>query len=930
YYDSFLREAMQVANSSALFLQHNLRMSRAQIYQIVHENVSLHPIVFGSAVAFDFDPDEIQKSGLFFAPYAYRSIRDGKESIVTIDIAKTTDYTDADWEWWDNAELEKTGFWTAPYFSEDESKQLMATYAVPILDDNEFVGVTTVDIALNPLKQIVSKALSLDMDFLIINRNGEYLSGQNSTDILSRSIFDETKNKSIIGLKSLVDRMMDGEYGMEIVTGWETGKHEKQWVFYRTIPMTGWHLVIKVDEQKIIQKARDDVLHIATLMLATLIIIIIVIWLVVGRMTSPLERLTKSVKKFSTGKMETIADTNRKDEIGLLARNFAQMAKDLVKREADLRQARSQGFSRIVQQLTGQYFYFTHDKSGEMTYVSNEVETILGYSVDDFKTNYNRYLTLNPINLEAKRRTQKLLQGLQHEFSEIEMIDAKGDLHQIELIEVPVQNEHQEIIGVEGMAHDVTSRKIEEEKFKVLFESSSEANILFNDSGILDCNQAFLNLFNYKTKEDIVGYYPYQLCPETQTDGRNSGEVIRSALLLTFEESTQRVHLELQKADGSLFSSEISITSFTVSDHLFYIAIIYDLTERIQTEQEILAAKNEAERANNAKSTFLSNMSHELRTPLNGVLGYTQVLQDSTELTQIQGQNLNAIESCSHHLLSLINDVLDISKIESGFVKITQSHFELSNFLQEVYHIVKPKSQHKGLDLIIEKSESCPTYIYTDKTKLKQILINLINNAIKFTEQGHVCLIVLPEISDDHSASLKFEVKDSGIGIDQHDQEMIFEAFKQTEQGIGEGGTGLGLAISQHLAKVLQYTPIKLVSHFGEGSNFSFKIPLTDIEDSELYNLEIMQSEQVHIDTLTSIEEDKPVTSDILNQIGLDLLSQISKSSRLGDIQTLNQSITEVFEYSETLANMLKNWANNFEFKKIESHILELINQLKD
>jgi len=878
HYASYLRETMQIARSTAAFLQNNSRMTKKQLFDIVLNNVKLSKLVFGSAVAFDYI--KLDRQEAFFAPYAYRS----KNEIVTIDIATVTDYTRTDWQWWNRARKENQAIWTDPYYSRESGNILMATYAVPIFDQGVFTGVTTVDLELKPLEQSVSELLPTDLELMIVTKAGEYLYHKDQQQILSRSIFDDAKQFQQPEIAQLGELMIAGKTGMVKVSGWGD-KDKAQWIFYRPIPLTHWSFAVRVDEEKILKRVREEGINIALILLLSLIVIVAVIWLVIGRVTAPLASLTRNVKDISLGHMDTVIKIERDDEIGLLSQNFSQMAKDLGKREDELRKARSRGFSRIVQQLSGKYFYYTHDRDGKMTFVSPEVEEILGYDTEDYLANYKNYLTDNVINNQAKNSTQLLLKGHQQDTSEIEILCRHGKLHHLEIIEVPVVDENNSIIAIEGMAHDITERKKEEEKFRVLFESSSEANILFDELSILDCNHAFLELFAYQSKKDIVGQPTSDLCPEFQPDGIISKQLLADTMSNAFNQQGQKLLITQKRCNGELFPAEISITALTISDSQFYIGIIHDLTARKKAEQEIIRAKEAAEEANRAKSEFLSNMSHELRTPLNGVLGYAQLLQNDSNNTPKQSESLVAIESCGQHLLTLINDVLDLSKIESGNLELNLSDFELKKFLQGVYNIVSPRAEKKGLELQLDIDLRVPRIIRSDATKLRQILVNLMGNAIKFTAKGQVLLRVKPFKQDGQTLEhILFSVVDTGIGIEKDKLHHIFDAFKQAQEGFDAGGTGLGLAISRHLTKALGCSEIGVMSEVGKGSTFEFSMPLEkvdqeqELEDESDYSGQEIPRLAAGQDLWVLVVDDRETNRDILTEILLTAGFKVEKA----------------------------------------------------
>lgn len=260
------------------------------------------------------------------------------------------------------------------------------------------------------------------------------------------------------------------------------------------------------------------------------------------------------------------------------------------------------------------------------------------------------------------------------------------------------------------------------------------------------------------------------------------------------------------------------------------IGVSADITEQKLAEEALIEARNVADAANEAKSRFLSSMSHELRTPLNGVLGYAQILRRDQAVDVEHQDALNAIESCGRHLLGLINDVLDLSRIESGGLQLNVESTHLPKLLDEVFAIVMPRADGKGLSLECLPADDIPRHIKVDAGKLRQILVNLLGNAVKFTEEGFVRLIVRL-----HGERLYLEVSDSGPGIEEDEQAEIFTPFHQATAGLRQGGSGLGLSISRSLVQALG-GELSLDSRLGEGSRFWFDIPVhmaTDVIDVE-------------------------------------------------------------------------------------------------
>lgn len=257
--------------------------------------------------------------------------------------------------------------------------------------------------------------------------------------------------------------------------------------------------------------------------------------------------------------------------------------------------------------------------------------------------------------------------------------------------------------------------------------------------------------------------------------------------------------------------------------------IMIDITDRKSMEQELVDARIAAEDALHAKSQFLSSVSHELRTPLNGVLGYAQLLHRDLDTREPENKEyLRGIESCGKHLLNLINDVLDLAKIESGNVKIISRPNVLKEILSSVSDIVGHRAKSKGLEFQVELTGNIPEKVDVDEVKLRQVLVNLLDNAVKFTEQGTVRLDVR---ADSSSQALKFAVSDTGIGIPPNKLRDVFEPFRQVNPQDGKG-TGLGLAICRRIVDAMG-GQLQLQSIVGEGSCFYFEIPLVAVREEE-------------------------------------------------------------------------------------------------
>ena len=243
-------------------------------------------------------------------------------------------------------------------------------------------------------------------------------------------------------------------------------------------------------------------------------------------------------------------------------------------------------------------------------------------------------------------------------------------------------------------------------------------------------------------------------------------------------------------------------------------------------------AQETAEEASRSKSIFLANMSHEIRTPMNAILGFAQLMQRDPNLTAQLREYLNIINRSGEHLLSLINDILEMSKIEAGRSTFIPKTFDLYGLLDDLELMFRARTQAKRLQLHVERIGNVPRWVNTDEGKLRQVLINLLGNAEKFTEEGGVALRIGALRSPDGKTELQFEVVDTGPGIAEDEIERLFNAFEQTRAGLRSGGTGLGLALSRGFVKILGGA-LTLTSTVGKGSIFRFTIPVREGTEEE-------------------------------------------------------------------------------------------------
>ncbi len=402
---------------------------------------------------------------------------------------------------------------------------------------------------------------------------------------------------------------------------------------------------------------------------------------------------------------------------------------------------------------------------------------------------------------------------------------AMGDAYYQQTVQYNDQDQRIRIYGL-----DITARKKMENEWRKLsraVDQSSNSIVITNLEGIIEfVNTGFTKVTGY-TLEESLGNNPRVL-----KSGCHSPEFYQ-ALWATIEQG-ESWHGELinKKKNGELYweSANISPIKDAHGHITHYVAVKENITARKQVELELQQAKEIAEAANRSKSIFLAAMSHELRTPLNGVLGYVQILKRDEDVTETQRNGLAVIEQSGNHLLGLINDILDLSKIEAGKIELTISDIYLPNFLQSVNEIIQVKTVQKGIAFDFESDPAMPQFIQGDERRLRQVLINLLGNAVKFTEKGRVRLAVMerpmtrPPTTDRPMTPISFTISDTGIGIATADLVNLFEPFKQVgAERYKMQGSGLGLVISRNLIRLMG-GELQVTSELGKGTTFSFEL----------------------------------------------------------------------------------------------------------
>ena len=517
-------------------------------------------------------------------------------------------------------------------------------------------------------------------------------------------------------------------------------------------------------------------------------------------------------------------------------RGFSKITRDVTERRRAEELLRESEQRLTLASTSGEVGVWDLDLIADQAWRSLQHDRIFGY--ESLLPNWGKEVFFSHVVPEdrelVKQRFEEAFQCGHLEF-ECRIIRADKAMRWISAKGEVFRNEQGQPIRMTGVVTDVTERKrVEEalersrENLRALLEVAPDAVVTVDDQGrIVLVNSQTEKLFGYQ-RQELLGERVEKLIPDRVRDGHSQHRASYSADPHT---RVMGAGLELNalRKDGTEFPVEISLSPIHTSEGFRVISSIRDVTERKKAQQQIeqqnreLELRNrEVERATKLKSKFLASMSHELRTPLNAIVGFSDLLAEGTpgDLNDKQKRFVNHIKQGSAHLLQLINDILDLSKIEAGQLELRCEDFQVKETLPEVLSTIRPLAMAKNIQ--IEQKMENDQHVYADRVRFKQILYNLLGNAVKFTPKAG--RIDIDCHGDGNSVSIS--VTDSGVGIRAEDQAVIFEEFRQVEgpAGTTQEGTGLGLAITKRLVEQ-QGGRISLESEFGKGSRFIFTLP---------------------------------------------------------------------------------------------------------
>jgi PAS domain S-box-containing protein len=758
--------------------------------------------------------------------------------------------------------------------------------ALPVYDGSAPIGVLAVQLPLSGINAIMTsneawsdvglgetgetylvgrdKLLRNQSRFLIEDRE-EYLKMIGKVG-LSGPIIDQIKRtNSSVGLQE-VDTIgtraaLSGNTGTEIFPDYRDVEVLSS---YRPLELSGldWVIMSEIDRDEALRDADqliDRLILVASIILA---FAIYASYLFSNSLTRPLRLLSGSATRLTTGELGAPVDVQTRDEIGELAQNFEALRVSIIQSLEEIEQQKT-----VLEETVDKRTFELNAASAQLELALSKMSN--GIYMLDVDMNYvlanERYTEMlgipsrlvgpgqpveEVIRWHAENGdyglgdTEKLIRTRLETLAEghsSNVVLKTTDGRTIEIRTTPISGG-----GLVGVVTDITTIKRNEAELLAQNESLKkiQSDLAFSEqriSKIIEASPVGILSINRKgtietfssAAEEIFGYYASDVI------GKNIKILMETHVAVEHDLYLERrIHgasstvvgqsriVNAVRKDGSVFKLEARVEEVQVGDEIFYIGLIEDITERLELERQAEEAREQAERANEAKSAFLANMSHELRTPMNAIIGYSEMLAEDAEddgLDDMLG-DLNKITNAGKHLLSLINDVLDLSKVEAGKMDLFLEDFAVKDIAEDVANTALSLIEKNANELVLDVDQELGT-MHGDVTKVRQILFNLISNAAKFTKEGKVTLSANAD-SISNEPAVRFAVTDTGIGIPEDKIEHIFSEFSQADESTTRdyGGTGLGLTLVKSFCEMMGGS-IRVESTIGQGSSFIVTLP---------------------------------------------------------------------------------------------------------
>ncbi|MBX3304895.1 MAG: PAS domain S-box protein [Nitrospira sp.] len=630
-------------------------------------------------------------------------------------------------------------------------------------------------------------------------------------------------------------------------------------------------------------------------------------WIISRPISGGLRSILDATVSLASGNLRARSSWDTQDEIGQLAQTFNRMAGQIETNLTDVLEAK-----HTLTAIDHTYGIIELNPDGTILSANERFLRLTGYAQEELIGSHHRIIC-GPTYVEHSDYAdfwQKLREG-EFQTGLFQRVTKTGK-------PIWIQASYQPILSADGKVHkvvkfatDMTAQKEaeiarheQEARLQAIVTNAVDGIVTINDRGIIESfNPAAERMFGYPAAE-AIGQNVKLLMPEPYRSEHDG-------YLDNYKKSGHPKIIGIgrevvgKRKDGSTFPLDLAVSEIHLSGHRAFTGILRDITERraIETQLEQTAiqmecinlelemANDEVRQATEAKSSFLASMSHEIRTPMNSIVGMAQLLGE-TSLTPEQQDYTQRLRRASDHLLDLINDILDLSKIESGHLELEAVPIDLHDLMENVGEMMALRAHAKQIDFVVRVCPGLPERVSGDPTRLRQILVNLVGNAIKFTETGHI----LVQVEADESGRFRFSVVDTGIGIPADKLGSIFDSFSQADSSTTRkyGGTGLGLSICKRLVELME-GDISVTSTPGIGSNFLFTVPLPTVSlETRPVGPDLLALKGAHILVVDDHQPTRLVIHEILSEAGA-LVSEMTSSqlamAHLRAAETDNQPV---------------------------------------
>jgi PAS domain S-box-containing protein len=750
--------------------------------------------------------------------------------------------------------------------------------AVPIYGANKKIfGIMVINMDFG---SILNKLINQDEHIVFVNGDGDYLGHQNPELNFG---FDLGKRHQIQGTHPELAYFFEEKSSDKEFSYVSKKTNESKAIFiikmqYDFSDKKHFIALVHIEKISAILAQSTSIVNKTLLLVFGLIVISIYIGLYFSRrLTSPLKQISLATAYFSTaeegGEKEFHLPTSSKDEIGDLARSFQAMVEKVAVRTSELRFQKDALDEHAIVSIS--------DAEGNISYANDKLCQISGYSRDELIGENHRILKSeeHPPEFFAGMWTSITAGKVWHGILKNE--SKSGEYYWVNTTIVPNLDNDGKPFEYISIRTEITENKRLEEELRLITQENEQI-LKSAGEGIyglgLDGDTTFVN----PAAEKMLGYSfeemkdqsQHALIHHTKADGTPYPHEECNIYAALRDGTTHQVDDEVfWKKDGSSFPVEYISTPILEDGKTVGAVVTFkDISDQKDWEEKLKTAKEEAEKANRAKSLFLANMSHEIRTPMNAVLGYSQILLRKKGLDKDTKDAIRTIDASGKNLLEMINEILDISKIEAGKMELNPSNFDLNGLIDNLSSLFELRCKQKQLQWTV-KGFSGPVLVNADEGKLRQILINLIGNAVKFTESGEINFSIITLENNQY----RFDIVDTGYGIPLEAQDKIFDAFQQDEEGAKKGGTGLGLAISKRQLELMG-SELFLKSAINEGSKFYFTLSLPPAEAtiSERRGkhrdvLHLASECKVKALVVDDIKENRDVLAKLLLSIGVEV-----------------------------------------------------------